>query len=112
MPITELAGLHARGKVRDIFQAGPDLLMVATDHISAFDVVLPTPIPGKGQVLTGLSLHWFRETEHLVSNHLLTADVDRFPPPFSGRLQDLAVPRTTHADLISSSIWAQPTRLR
>jgi len=90
MPITELAGLHARGKVRDIFQAGPDLLMVATDRISAFDVVLPTPIPGKGQVLTGLSLHWFRETEHLVSNHLLTADVDRFPPPFSGRLQDLA----------------------
>jgi phosphoribosylaminoimidazole-succinocarboxamide synthase len=74
--------LHAQGKVRDIFEAGRDLLMVATDRISAFDVVLPTPIPGKGQVLTGLSLHWFELTQHIVANHLLTADIEKFPGPF------------------------------
>ncbi len=80
-----LADLHARGKVRDIFEAGPDLLMVATDRISAFDVVLPQDIPGKGQVLTGLSLYWFEQTKDLVANHLITADVAAFPAPFSGR---------------------------
>ncbi len=74
--------LHAQGKVRDIFEAGRDLMMVATDRISAFDVVLPTPIPGKGQVLTGLSLHWFELTQHIVPNHLLTADIEKFPRPF------------------------------
>ncbi len=75
--------LHARGKVRDIFEAGEHLMMVATDRISAFDVVLPTAIPGKGQVLTGLSLHWFELTKHLVANHLLTADTAAFPAPFT-----------------------------
>jgi len=60
--------------------------MVATDRISAFDAVLPTLIPGKGQVLTGLSLHWFDLTRHLVGNHLLTADVARFPAPFTDDL--------------------------
>jgi phosphoribosylaminoimidazole-succinocarboxamide synthase len=84
-----LADLHARGKVRDIFEAGPDLLMVATDRISAFDVVLPQDIPGKGQVLTGLSLYWFEQTKDLVANHLITADIGAFPAPFSGR-RDLA----------------------
>jgi len=61
--------------VRDIYDAGPDrLLMVASDRISAFDVVLPTPIPDKGRVLTGLSLFWFERTADLVANHLLSAD--------------------------------------
>ena len=78
--------LHARGKVRDVFEAGEHLMMVATDRISAFDVVLPTAIPGKGQVLTGLSLHWFELTKHLVPNHLLTADMAAFPPPFTDDL--------------------------
>src|SRR5438445_4781401 len=90
MPLTELADLHARGKVRDIFEAGPDLLMVATDRISAFDVVLPTPIPGKGQVLTGVSLYWFEQTKHLVPNHLLSSNVAGFPPPFKGKHEELA----------------------
>jgi phosphoribosylaminoimidazole-succinocarboxamide synthase len=90
MPITELAELHGRGKVRDIFEAGPDLLMVATDRISAFDVVLPTPIPGKGQVLTGLSAHWFEQTRHLVPNHVLTTKVGDFPQPFRGLPGELA----------------------
>ncbi len=84
-----LADLHARGKVRDIFEAGRDLLMVATDRISAFDVVLPQDIPGKGQVLTGLSLHWFEQTKGLTENHLITADIGAFPEPFSNR-PDLA----------------------
>jgi len=79
-----IADLHARGKVRDIFEAGDDLMMVATDRISAFDVVLPQPIPGKGQVLTGMSLHWFDRTRNLVANHLITADATAFPAPFTG----------------------------
>jgi phosphoribosylaminoimidazole-succinocarboxamide synthase len=85
-----LADLHARGKVRDIYEAGDDLLMVATDRVSAFDVVLPTPIPGKGQVLTGLSLHWFEKTAGIVANHVITADAGAFPPPFSSRSAELA----------------------
>jgi phosphoribosylaminoimidazole-succinocarboxamide synthase len=83
--MSSVGELHARGKVRDVYEAGENLLMVASDRISAFDVVLPTPIPDKGRVLTGLSLFWFDRTRHLVSNHLITADVGRFPAPFSGR---------------------------
>jgi phosphoribosylaminoimidazole-succinocarboxamide synthase len=76
------ADLHARGKVRDVFEAGADLMMVATDRISAFDVVLPQPIPDKGRVLTGLSRYWFEKTGHLVPNHLISADAASFPKPF------------------------------
>jgi phosphoribosylaminoimidazole-succinocarboxamide synthase len=85
-----VAELHARGKVRDVFEAGDDLLMVATDRISAFDVVLPTPIPDKGRVLTGLSMHWFSLTEDVVANHLLSAELASFPPPFAGDAAYLA----------------------
>ena len=77
------AGLHARGKVRDVYEAGDDLLLVATDRISAFDVVLPTPIPDKGRVLTGLSSFWFDRTADLVRNHVITADRAGFPAPFA-----------------------------
>jgi phosphoribosylaminoimidazole-succinocarboxamide synthase len=80
----------AQGKVRDLYPAGDDLLMVASDRISAFDVVLPTPIPGKGQVLTGVSLYWFDFLKELVPNHLITADVDAFPAPYTGRRDELA----------------------
>jgi phosphoribosylaminoimidazole-succinocarboxamide synthase len=74
--------LHARGKVRDIFEAGPDrLLMVATDRISAFDAVLPTPIPDKGRVLTGLTIFWLDRTAEILPNHLITADPAAFPGP-------------------------------
>jgi phosphoribosylaminoimidazole-succinocarboxamide synthase len=77
--------LHAQGKVRDIYEAGGDaLLLVASDRISAFDVVLPTPIPDKGRVLTGLSLFWFDKTKDLVPNHVVTAERWNFPEPFSG----------------------------
>jgi phosphoribosylaminoimidazole-succinocarboxamide synthase len=85
-----VADLHARGKVRDIFAAGDDLMMVATDRISAFDVVLPPAIPGKGQVLTGLSLYWFDRTTRIVANHVITADATRFPEPFGERRDELA----------------------
>jgi phosphoribosylaminoimidazole-succinocarboxamide synthase len=85
-----MADLHAQGKVRDMFEAGPDLLMVATDRISAFDVVLPQEIPRKGHVLTGLSMYWFDRTGHLVPNHLITADASRFPEPFAQSAGELA----------------------
>jgi phosphoribosylaminoimidazole-succinocarboxamide synthase len=85
-----LAELHARGKVRDIYEAGDDLLMVASDRISAFDVVLPTPIPDKGRVLTGLSLFWFERSADIVRNHVLTADVDGFPAEFRDHSEGLA----------------------
>ena len=72
--------LFKRGKVRDIYVVGDHLLMVATDRISCFDVVLPTEIPGKGKILTSLSLHWFGVMEDIASNHLLATDVAKFPP--------------------------------
>jgi phosphoribosylaminoimidazole-succinocarboxamide synthase len=71
--------LLKRGKVRDIYNLGDHLLMVASDRISCFDVVLPTRIPGKGKILTALSAYWFREMEDVVENHLLATDVEQFP---------------------------------
>ena len=86
-----LAQMAAQGKVRDVYQAGDDrLLMVASDRISAFDVVLPNPIPDKGRVLTGLSLFWFEETVDVVGNHLLSADVEDFPEAFREHAAELA----------------------
>ncbi len=80
---TRLPGLELwrRGKVRDVYGLGPDrLLIVATDRLSAFDVVLPTGIPAKGVILTQLSLFWFRQLADVVENHVLTARVDEYPP--------------------------------
>ncbi|HTY83274.1 MAG TPA: phosphoribosylaminoimidazolesuccinocarboxamide synthase [Silvibacterium sp.] len=71
--------LHARGKVRDVYSVGEYLLIVATDRISAFDHVLATGIPGKGKVLTQLSLFWFDFLKDVVPNHLITADVRQYP---------------------------------
>jgi phosphoribosylaminoimidazole-succinocarboxamide synthase len=72
--------LHASGKVRDVYRLDNDhLLFVATDRISAFDYVLATGIPHKGRVLTQISLFWFEFLKDIVSNHLVTADVDRYP---------------------------------
>lgn len=81
---TDLPGipLHARGKVRDVYRTGPrQLLIVATDRISAFDCVLPTGIPDKGRILTAISLFWFDFLRELTPNHLITADVEQFPTP-------------------------------
>ena len=74
--------LSAQGKVRDLYDAGDALMMSASDRISAFDVVLPTLIPDKGRVLTGLSLFWFDRLSDVIDNHLITADAREFPPPF------------------------------
>jgi len=73
---TDFAGLklRARGKVRDIYELGDQLLIVATDRLSAFDVVLPTAIPDKGPVLTQLSLFWFEKLASIVPNHVISAD--------------------------------------
>ena len=71
--------LYARGKVRDLYSAGDNLLLVATDRISAFDHVLASGIPGKGEVLTQISLFWFDFLSNTVANHLITANVDEYP---------------------------------
>ena len=83
--------LYARGKVRDLYSVGDLLLLVATDRISAFDYVLPTGIPGKGRVLTRISLFWFDYLSDIVPNHLVTADVNRYPlelRPYEEELRD------------------------
>src|SRR5262244_2216177 len=83
--------LHASGKVRDVYRVGTDrLLFVATDRISAFDYVLATGIPHKGRVLTQLSLFWFEFLNDIVPNHLVTADVNRYPAevrPYTNELR-------------------------
>lgn len=71
--------LIRRGKVRDIYDLGEYLLLVATDRISAFDVILPNGIPGKGKVLTKISAYWFRQVEDIIPNHLVSIDVKDFP---------------------------------
>ena len=89
---TSLPGipLLARGKVRDIYDLGETLLIVATDRLSAFDVVMPNPIPDKGRVLTQMSLFWFDLLQDVVENHLITAEVRDYPAalqPFRDQLE-------------------------
>jgi phosphoribosylaminoimidazole-succinocarboxamide synthase len=78
---TDLPGikLHGRGKVRDIYDVGENLLIIATDRLSAFDVVLPTPIPNKGRVLTQMSAFWFDHFKGFVPNHVVSTKVDDYP---------------------------------
>src|SRR2546421_6720829 len=71
--------LHGRGKVRDIYQVGDDLLLVATDRISAFDYVLGSGIPDKGKVLTQLSAFWFERMGDVVPHHVIATDVAKYP---------------------------------
>ncbi len=91
---THFAGvpLRSRGKVRDLYEVGEHLLIVATDRISAFDVVLPTAIPDKGRVLTQLSLFWFEKLRDVIANHVITAT--EFPPalaPYEEQLRGRAM---------------------
>jgi phosphoribosylaminoimidazole-succinocarboxamide synthase len=119
---TSLPGLSlfARGKVRDLYEVGNDrLLIVSTDRISAFDVVLPTPIPDKGKVLNQLSTFWFGRTAGIVPNHLLTADAGAYPAPLQGYGEVLAgrsmvVRRTRRIDVecvargyLAGSAWSE-----
>jgi|BarGraNGADG00212_1021973.scaffolds.fasta_scaffold03703_4 phosphoribosylaminoimidazole-succinocarboxamide synthase len=77
------AGFVRSGKVRDLFEVGDRLLLVASDRLSAFDVVLPTPIPDKGRVLTGISRFWFERTSDIIPNHLLGTSPDDLPAGFA-----------------------------
>src|SRR5260370_14742460 len=87
---TNFAGISpvARGKVRDIYDADDKLLIVATDRLSAFDVIMPTPIPDKGRVLTQLSLFWFKLLHDVIPNHVLGAT--EFPAAFDAYRDELA----------------------
>jgi phosphoribosylaminoimidazole-succinocarboxamide synthase len=89
---TRLNGLppHRQGKVRDIYNVGDALLLVATDRISAFDYVLASGIPDKGKVLTQLSAFWFARTRHIVPNHVIETDADRFPSELRRHAEILA----------------------
>jgi phosphoribosylaminoimidazole-succinocarboxamide synthase len=86
--------LRARGKVRDIYEVGNDLLLVATDRISAFDHILPAGIPRMGEVLNRISLFWFGQLLDMIPNHVITADVDDYPDqlqPFSDQIRGRSV---------------------
>lgn len=120
---THLPGLPllSRGKVRDIYDLGDHLLFVATDRISAFDVVLPTGIPQKGRVLTQLSAFWFERTRHLVPNHLITAELAQFPaelqrfPELEGRAMLVRKARRIDVECVvrgylAGSAWAEYRR--
>ena len=72
-----------RGKVRDVYDLGDKLVIVATDRVSAFDVILPDAIPDKGKILNQISLFWFRQVEDIIKNHIISADVKDFPAPFN-----------------------------
>lgn len=119
---TNLSGLvrFARGKVRDIYAVGDDhLLIVSTDRVSAFDVVMPTPIPDRGKVLTQLSTFWFRQTGDIVPNHLIADDLASFPESVQGQAdviegRSMLVRRTKRIDVecvargyISGSAWSE-----
>ncbi len=83
--------LQGRGKVRDIYDLGDRLLIVATDRISAFDVVMPNPIPDKGRILTQLSRFWFDLTKEVVPNHIISTEVEDYPKdckPYQEMLKD------------------------
>ena len=89
---TDLSGvkLHGRGKVRDIYDLGEYFLIVATDRLSAFDVVLPTPIPNKGKVLTQMSAFWFDHFKNFVPNHVVSTRVEDYPKqlhPFRNQIE-------------------------
>ncbi|MBU4251558.1 MAG: phosphoribosylaminoimidazolesuccinocarboxamide synthase [Candidatus Omnitrophica bacterium] len=82
--------LFRRGKVRDVYDLGENLLIISTDRISCFDVVLPSGIPDKGKVLTGLSVFWFDFIKEITRHHLITVDVDKYPPELNKYKADLA----------------------
>src|SRR5260221_9709017 len=119
---SHIAGLQlaCRGKVRDVYDLGDALLIVTTDRPSAFDVVLPTPIPQKGRVLSSLSRFWFERTGHLVPNHLLDRRLEEVAPPawvdrLRGRSQIVCKAKPLPIEAVvrgylAGSGWAEYTR--
>ena len=73
--------LLKRGKVRDVYEVADKLLIVPTDRVSAFDVIMADPIPGKGRILTQISAYWFQAMEDVIPNHLISTDVGDYPSP-------------------------------
>ncbi len=100
---TNFSGLKllSRGKVRDIYDLGDSLLIVASDRISAFDVIMPDPIPDKGKILTQLSEFWLKYLGDIVENHLIGIDADRFPE----------VCRPYASQLAGRSMWVKKARV-
>ena len=88
---TNIPGAPApkRGKVRDIYDLGDRILLVVTDRISAFDVIMPNGVPDKGVVLNQISLYWFDQVKDLIPNHILSTDIDTLPEPFRGARDQL-----------------------
>ena len=82
--------LFSRGKVRDVYDLDDRLLIVATDRVSAFDVVMPNGIPGRGVLLTKISVFWFDYLKDVIGSHLITADVDEFPDDLKKHRDTLA----------------------
>src|SRR3954464_6789515 len=76
------------GKVRDVYAAGENLVIVASDRISAFDCILPTPIPDKGKILNTLSVFWFARTAHIIDNHLLLHRAADYPAPYNTKAEE------------------------
>jgi phosphoribosylaminoimidazole-succinocarboxamide synthase len=111
--------LFSRGKVRDVYDLGDRLLIVATDRLSAFDVVLPNGIPGRGAMLTAVSVFWFDFLKDIVPSHLITADIGRFPADLQKYRVDLEgrsmiVHKAKRVDVecivrgyISGSLWKE-----
>ncbi|MBU1670013.1 MAG: phosphoribosylaminoimidazolesuccinocarboxamide synthase [Actinobacteria bacterium] len=81
--------MFRRGKVRDIYEVGDDLLIISTDRISAFDVIMDEGIPGKGEVLNRLAAFWFEKTADIIENHMLTCDMSVLPPEFAAARESL-----------------------
>ena len=107
---TRFAGLslRQRGKVRDIYDLGDSLLMIATEPISAFDVVMPDPVPDKGKILTQISLFWFDVMNDLVPNHVITSNVDAYPnacKPYADTLRGRSM-LVKKAAPLRSSVWS------
>jgi len=98
---TDLPFPLRRGKVRDVYDLGQTLLIVATDRISAFDVVMPNGIPGKGKVLTALSLFWFERFARQIEHHLISTEVDAYPDAL----------RPFEDQLAGRSMWVKKTRV-
>lgn len=111
--------LFRRGKVRDVYDIGAYLLFVTTDRVSAFDYILPDPIPGKGHLLNAISEFWFKKTRRIIPNHMLTATLADFPQellPFSNELEgrSMVVVKTNPIDIecvvrqyLAGSAWAE-----
>jgi len=111
--------LFSRGKVRDVYDLGDRLLIICTDRLSAFDCILPNGIPGRGVMLTQISLFWFQYLKDVIDNHLITADISQYPAPLKNHRdilegRSMIVVKAKRVDIecvvrgyISGSLWKE-----